>query len=62
MRQAHSTSAARNRGLPSFGHAARYPFTAATVFARTQPGVGTDGAPVGEAFPRADLAGHHHRG
>jgi hypothetical protein len=43
-----------------FGHAAWDPFSAATVFARTQTSVGADGAPVPKAFPRTDLAGHHH--
>ena len=35
MRQAHSTSAARNRGLPCLVTLPGYPFAAAAVFART---------------------------
>src|SRR5438034_7371091 len=61
MRHAHSTNAARNRGLPCLVTLPLYAFSATGAFTRTQPGVRADGAPIPKALPRTDLACHHHR-
>ena len=59
MRQAHSTNAARTRGLPRL---VTLPGTRLLPLLRspgTEPGVGTDGAAIVEPTPVADLAREH---